>query len=170
MIGFRRQIADPRQLTLFAEPAAPAGVASGPRRKAGHAATLATLRLTDLPESLREIAQLIGLDGVRLLVRHYGGRRLFVPEGKRRSGLAALLGDTRTRLLMGAYAGEPLYIPNLKHVLSRARDRELCRRWDAGEGVRTLAAAYGLSTTQVRTILHRAVPDSRPGSRPTRPR
>ena len=118
--------------------------------------TVATL--PDLPESLTDMAEIIGLNPTLAVVKAYGGTRLFVPK---RMGtqhhLANLLGLEQARRLSNHFGGENLTIPRMATAMRTQRNREIVRRYDAGESVRVLAQAYHLTDRQIYTILSQPV-------------
>jgi Mor family transcriptional regulator len=38
------------------------------------------IQLDDLPESVREVANLIGIDALMEIIAHYGGERVYIPK------------------------------------------------------------------------------------------
>ena len=116
----------------------------------------ADLRIAEsnLPESLREIMEIIGQPGTMKLVEQYGGTRIFIPSRVRaQHKLANLLGLEQARRLCHHFGGETLCIARSARAKLQERNREIVRRYDAGEAVRSLAIAYQLTERQIYTIL-----------------
>lgn len=114
--------------------------------------------LLDLPESLREIVDLLGLGATMQLVNTHGGTRLFVPKQvKAQHHLANLLGMEQARRLSDHFGGESLTIPRMANAMRSKRNREIVRRYDGGDSVRILAHAYNLTDRQIYTILSRPI-------------
>ncbi|MBF0096162.1 MAG: hypothetical protein HQM04_07375 [Magnetococcales bacterium] len=115
---------------------------------------LAELDKNDLTQLMREVADVIGLPDTQKIVQHYQGTRIFIPRlTKCQHHLSTLLGMAQARLLSEYFGGETLTIPRMASVLRHQRNREIIRRYDAGETVRTLAHAYQLTDRQIYTIL-----------------
>ncbi|MBF0370679.1 MAG: hypothetical protein HQL52_14600 [Magnetococcales bacterium] len=116
-------------------------------------------REIDLPDSLLEIKDAIGLEGAMTLVKSCGGTRLFIPKRIRaQHKLAQLLGIERARRLSLRFGGETLMIVRAVKAMRQARNREIIRRYDAGIPVRTLAQEYDLTERAIYAILS-AVPN-----------
>jgi len=109
----------------------------------------------DLPPSLRDIAELIGLPGTLRLVETYGGVRLYVPKKlDAEHKLAQLIGLEQAAKLADTYGGEMHFdIPRAVEATRAARDR--CIRADQASGSthRELALKYSLTERQIRNIL-----------------
>ena len=79
--------------------------------------------LTDLPDSLRELAELIGLPSAMILTDRWGGVRLNIPV---RMGpdhpLALYLSLKAARKLAGYYGGDRIAVPCGRAVMRAVRD------------------------------------------------
>jgi len=113
-----------------------------------------------LPNSLKEMVDIIGLEAVEKLVLAYGGTRLTVPktmhEGHR---LAKLLGLEFAQRLSENYALERFDVPTANvatKAIRNRRIRELNRRDKVS--VRLLARQFDLSERQVWSILAEGSP------------
>lgn len=133
--------------------------------------------VTDLlPESIQEIAHLIGYPAALTLVNAFGGTTLAVAMAVTDKGmanfqyLAEIIGQREAEILTRHYGGDVLYIPRCYTALQELRDRELCRRFDemnaehsANWTVQQLALHYKLADRTVWRILKRpsrlAVPE-----------
>ncbi|MEO5334125.1 MAG: hypothetical protein H7839_19100 [Magnetococcus sp. YQC-5] len=112
------------------------------------------LQQADLPDSLEEIADVIGREGAVKLVNECGGTRIFVPRKMRvQHKLATLLGFEQARRLSLHFGGETLTVVRAAHLQRRTRNREIVRRYDSGVGVRQLAREHTLTERQIYTIL-----------------
>lgn len=115
----------------------------------------AALALTEemLPESLREIADVIGMEAAEKLGTVYGGRRLRFPRTiEADHELAELLGLEAARELCRVYGGERICVPS--GVRRAQRDALIRHRLAGGEKPGTLADEYGLSERMVHYIGH----------------
>ncbi|MBF0438739.1 MAG: hypothetical protein HQL93_06405 [Magnetococcales bacterium] len=108
----------------------------------------------DLPNSLEEIAMVIGREGALQLVGACGGTRIFVPRRLRaQHKLVTLLGFAQAQRLANHFGGETLTVVRAADLLRRTRNREIVRRYDAGDGVRQLARDHALTERQIYSIL-----------------
>ena len=112
---------------------------------------------SSLPESLREIAELIGLDGAITLARRWGGRRLYVPTAVPdiTHPIAAELGLDKARELAACFGGQRLLIPQAAAFQRFQRDQEIARLHAEAVPVSEIADRYGVSERQVFAILAR---------------
>lgn len=109
-----------------------------------------------LPESLTEVAEVIGLSGTIELIKAYGGTRVFIPKNmKTQHKLANLLGLEQARRLSHYFGGESLSIARAASGIRMERNKTIVHRYDAGEGVGSLAMAFQLTERQIYTILSR---------------
>lgn len=109
----------------------------------------------DLPESLQEIAEVIGLDQTLVLVRRFGGCRIYIPASVDGHSLVDVLGKDGAHALASIYGGEHVEIPR---AIKAVRDRAIRARFYGtdgtdGEGYQDLALAYMLTERQVRRII-----------------
>ena len=117
------------------------------------------LTLDDLPESLREVVDLIGLTATLKLVEHFGGAiAVYVPRAiEDDHPLTRAVGLVAARKLSSLYGGDCLRnIPRCARGLRRIRDAEIRRRRSpsgGGESPAQLALAFGLTERQIWTIL-----------------
>ncbi len=114
-----------------------------------------TIEACHLPESLRELAELMGIGPVLALVGQYGGRdHLQVPRhAKPDHKLTKLIGQEAADKLCEYWGGDRLYIPKADVAMRCIRDQDIVRRYDEGERVNDLAAEYGITARRVWDIL-----------------
>ncbi len=110
----------------------------------------------NLPESLRDIADLIGFTAALKLVEHYGGvGALYIPHAiKPDHHLARNIGIEAARKLAMHYGSD--YLRNIPRCTRRSRslrNAEIRARRKAGESPATLARAYGLTERNIWAIL-----------------
>ena len=108
----------------------------------------------DLPESVRELIELIGLPATLKLVEKYGGIYAHIPckVGPNHT-LAVDLGLDKAQILVDYYGGTYPYIPRLAEVLRHNRNREIIQKFEDGVSARRLARRYKLSIRQIWYIL-----------------
>lgn len=113
------------------------------------------LTLDDLPESLRDVVELIGLAATLKLVEHFGGLIvLYVPrETGPEHPIAVAIGITAARKLSVHYGGDCLRnIPLCVAGMRRIRDADIRRR-AASESAASLAREFTLTERHVWRIL-----------------
>lgn len=119
--------------------------------------------LADLPESLAELARLIGLAPALALVRARGGVRIYIPlEVETLPGhwLAETVGWHGAVAMVERFGGDGHYlVPKALKAFQQARNRRLVAQYLAGRSQRDLALAYGLSERQVCAIVAAAGAD-----------
>ena len=80
-----------------------------------------------LPESMRQIAEVIGLDGAERLVRAIGGARFKFGKGRQNTARMKLLhkavGAADAAKLAAVFGGDELYIPRCSAQLRLVRNR-----------------------------------------------
>lgn len=113
------------------------------------------LTADDLPESLHEIVELIGLPATLRMVERFGGlTQLYVPRDLEADhAISQAIGITAARKLASHYGTDTLRnIPRCAEGLRRIRNTEICARHPR-ESAAALALAYGLTERQIWTIL-----------------
>lgn len=126
-----------------------------------------------LPESIHEVAEVIGLPETLKLVDRMGGTTFCVPRGKTSIGRATLkrletkLGSDVAQKLALHFEGQPFYIPRCEVALRRLRDIDICNTFErriregetANRAVADLATYYKLSDRRVWIILKNTPPE-----------
>lgn len=113
-------------------------------------------KMSDLPQSLQDVAEVIGLEKAIIISRLYGGKRLFVPIGQFPAShpLNNLIGEQSLKLLCQYFGGCLLEICKPDKAILADRNRELIKDRQAGVTIPGLASKYGLTERWVRVILH----------------
>ncbi|MGQ6282616.1 hypothetical protein HP475_16925 [Serratia marcescens] len=120
-----------------------------------------------LPESVQQIASLIGFPATSKLIRQFGGVQFRIGKGLRSSGQRriALLQETLTpeqvALLMQHFSGEDLYIPRCQDAWREWRNRcflaEIEQLKAEGESLTMaltlLCPKYGIAATRAWELL-----------------
>jgi len=106
-----------------------------------------------LPDTLRDLLQLIGLAATVRLLERRGGCSLHVP-GRMHSThhLVMLLGEDTAHKLSTRYSKDRIILPKLDTLLRAARDQEIKKRRMNGESPKVLAEEYWLTDRQIRNI------------------
>lgn len=109
------------------------------------------VRLDDLPPQARQMADLVGVQGLLALAEYRGGRWLYVPKTVEPDHpLAKCLGLKKARALCQVFDGERVMMPACVDALRAIRDEEIFRRhYDGGESLDALAGAYGITQRSV---------------------
>lgn len=124
----------------------------------------------DLPETAHELIDLIGWDKTKVLIRELGGAPYPVPlwtdnnrgGAERYARLEELVGGPAAQKILGRYRGTVLYVPTCRTAFSRARDREIHRRYDKGATWEQLILEFRLSNCRIREILKTSLPAGAP--------
>lgn len=108
----------------------------------------------DLPASLVEVKEVIGMDGAMNLVRGFGGIRIFVPKRLRADHrLVVSLGLEAAQRLSHYFGGEILAVPRAVKALQQRRNREIISQYGRSVSVRLLAQEHQLTERQIYSIL-----------------
>lgn len=115
---------------------------------------------SNLPKSIRDLVELIGLPATLTLVKAYGGIYLKVPVGVRADGatrarLVGMLGEEAAEKLIRTYGGERVAIARCEAALRDERDRRIIAEYDANTSAATLALREGMTERNIRNILKR---------------
>ena len=110
--------------------------------------------LEHLPDSGREIADLIGMDGLACLVAHYGGTPLSIPKqmspdwepGRR-------LGEDVSQRLVRAFPGERLTVPLLNTGYRAKRNAEILEAHTGGQSAKEIAKRFGIHVRSVHRVI-----------------
>ncbi|MDP2830176.1 MAG: Mor transcription activator family protein [Sulfuricellaceae bacterium] len=114
------------------------------------------MRLSDLPESLRHLVELIGWEAAIRLAETFGGITYDMPRhadsvtGER---LTEVIGRAATDRLLECFGGTSIYLPMAATAIRRVRDRAIVADYSAGTGVNELVQKYRLCDRQIWVIL-----------------
>ena len=113
---------------------------------------------SDLPETVRDLVSLIGMQSTLRLVDSFGGLTILVPKGDERRGiigresLIEVVGRRCADRLIERYGGTRLYVASCRRAILALRDRSICSSYPV-RSVKELAIEHGLSDRQVWAIL-----------------
>lgn len=128
--------------------------------------TLTPDTLCYLPDSLRRLVELVGVQPVLHLVERCGGQNLRI---SRRMGdlhpVVLACGRAVADRLGVEFGGDRLDVPRAAEALRCLRNRELQEAYDAGVPVAELVTRYRLTERWVREILNRPL-DGHGGAAP----
>lgn len=103
-----------------------------------------------LPQSVREIARLIGLPATLKLVEHYQGVPMWVPVNYDPDHiLVRLVGHEAAMKLIEEYGGEKPEIARCAAAIRAIRNHRICT---SNKSQRELAIEHGLTVRQIRYI------------------
>lgn len=127
-----------------------------------------TAKIMSLPQSVKDIADLLGTAAALALVKAYGGVYVKCPvaggrDGKTRRDLFAILGEEKANIFIRHYAGERVAVARCHSSLRDARDTEIITKYDSGVSAAKLALEYGMTERNVRNILKR-IPEGMEGA------
>lgn len=107
-----------------------------------------------LPPILRQFAEIIGLANTAILVKHYGGTRLYVPKQfDPEHPIAKLIGHECAVKLTAAVGGnEHIDIPKGEIAIKAVRDVKIRNERASGVTQARLAIKYQLTERQIRNI------------------
>ncbi len=113
------------------------------------------VRLEDLPQQLRQIAALVGLQATLILVHNYGGVRLYVPVNMTPDHIIArLIGFDLALKLAAEFGGMDHFdIPRAAGALRLVRNREIAEKFVKGKTLRQLALEYLMTERAIQKIL-----------------
>lgn len=116
--------------------------------------------MNNLPASVQQLIELVGVGPALALVRAFGGNVIKVPSRDRRDGrlrerLIEVMGEAPALLFIDRYSGETISIARCAAAARDERDREIIAAYDAGRTVAVLASEHILTERQIRTILKR---------------
>ncbi|MBF0454009.1 MAG: hypothetical protein HQL72_04215 [Magnetococcales bacterium] len=108
----------------------------------------------DWPQSMIDLAMVIGVASTERLMAKHPGQRIYVPRKMAdHHRLVGLLGKEVAYRLSKSYGGDQLLLCLGTKAKRRRRDQEIIRRFDAGELPGELAVAFDLTTRQIFNIL-----------------
>lgn len=107
-----------------------------------------------LPQSVRDLIELLGFAPTFKLVEHFGGTELRVPH-KFDPGhlITRIVGHEASARFVQNYAGEVLYIPKPDTVMRAQRNRKIKAKHEAGASAVSLAHEFNLSYRHIWNIL-----------------
>ncbi len=107
-----------------------------------------------LPKSLREMADIIGIEAVVKLVEAKGGTALYV---RRLSSphwvVESIIGEQKAKLLGENYGSETIYIPKCSGIKTETRNHNIRAMYDNGESADTIARKYMIGSRSISNIL-----------------
>jgi len=114
-----------------------------------------------LPGVLREIAELIGLSSTLVLVKHYGGIRLYVPKQfDPDHPITKIVGHEASLKLVETYGGiDHFDIPKGEIAVKAVRDKQIRAERGGGATHASLAVKFRLTERQIRNICGPEVDD-----------
>jgi hypothetical protein len=111
---------------------------------------------SELPPVLREIERVAGFKAAMRLVNKIGGLSVTIPKEPDPSHvLTQAVGLETARKISALFGGERIAVPRAHHYRTVLRQAEVCRRYRAGEPVRTLAKEYSLTERAVEKMVAR---------------
>lgn len=107
-----------------------------------------------LPSSLHDVIDAIGIDAALRLVEHLGGTRLYVPERMTPDHpIVALLGHKHAYALAEHFGGDQIILPRCVAAIRAMRDETIRLQRSGGASTKALAIKHGLTERQIYAIL-----------------
>lgn len=114
----------------------------------------------DLPPTLKDLCDLLGLEAVIALAQKYGGTVMMLPRTLFNGcTLPEVIGAEAAAKLIHFRGGTRLYVAKLDEALRVNRNLQIVKLYSAGEGVKKLAREFSLSERHVWRILGTPEPD-----------
>ncbi len=112
----------------------------------------------DWPQSMIDLAMVVGVEITERLMVEFAGRRFYVPKRiKDGHWLAVLLGQEGAEKLSDNYGGDQLVLSMGTKVKRRRRDQAIIRQYDSGWSVDELALEHDLTARQIFNVLKKTV-------------
>lgn len=112
-------------------------------------------RLQELPKSVQELVELIGIDAALAIVQERGGIRLCVPRQAREDHwLVPLIGLDALRALVAHYDGEEIDVPRCASALRAARERQIAAELEH-DSVARVARRHAYTERGIRKLRRR---------------
>lgn len=111
-----------------------------------------------LPQSVRDLVEVIGLTAALALVEERGGTWLRVPKRTNEDHwLADIIGLPALQSLVRIYNGEAVNIPRCVEALRSLRERQIVAELDSGVLCREVAVKYGYTEDGLRKLRRRVI-------------
>lgn len=115
-----------------------------------------------LPATAQYLVDIIGLDATIDLVKEEGGNELKIPSAVAGTSrmwdrLVEVIGPTAAKALVQRCANTAIYVPTCAAALRLVRNREIIRRYDAGEPFDSIRRSYKISRSYLFRLLKRPV-------------
>lgn len=109
-------------------------------------------KYSHLPQGAIDLIEVIGEEDAFAIMRHYGGRRLYIPRRySNERVLASVISDKGFRTLCYQWGGICLeHVPSIKRHEQMLRNRKIFQESESGLSLTNLSKKYNLS---VRTII-----------------
>lgn len=110
--------------------------------------------IAQLPQTIAEISEIVGIDATLRLVEAWGGVRLYVPRQMPEDHLlVSTLGREEAELLAEHYGGETILISRCLAAVRAVRNTRIQKDRENGVSIALLALRHSLTERQVYSIL-----------------
>ena len=114
------------------------------------------IRLDDLPETARDLVDVVGMNAALRIVDQLGGIRLYVPKiAKDDHALADLIGIDALKELVSMYGGEEIDVPRCAEAFRSMQQRRIIAELQHNSFT-TIARRHGYTERGLRKMLRRA--------------
>jgi Mor family transcriptional regulator len=107
-----------------------------------------------LPDSLKELAEVIGVDACLVLVEMFGGSRLYVPKSVGEEHRLWCLGNEVLKNLIAIFGGNFLQIPRAARLKKWERNQKIAEAHQ-NRSIAKIAKEFDLTERQVWAILRK---------------
>lgn len=116
-----------------------------------------SINIDNLPQSLKDIVEIVGLPEALKLVSELGGTRFYIPKDyKDDHKLLDNMSKLTLQKLINHYGGEIMVLPVCKTAIREARDWQVIHDADnTSLDVQQLALKYGVTSRTIQNILAR---------------
>lgn len=115
-----------------------------------------SVRLEDLPDTVRDLVDVIGIKAAMCIVEKRGGIRLYVPKAaKDDHSLSMLIGLDNLEELVKIYGGEEIEIPRCEKALRAVQQRQIISELQTGSSAE-VALKHGYTERGLRLMKRRA--------------
>ena len=125
-----------------------------------------------LPQSIRNMIDVIGANAALALVRTYAGQIIKIPvgdtDGAMRTRLISVMGLDAACAFIKHYGGERMAVPRCLKALLAERNAAIIKKYDSGQSVPSLVQEFNLTERRIYSLLKMSPEENAPDVRPNR--
>ena len=125
-----------------------------------------------LPQSIRNMIDVIGANAALALVRAYAGQIIKIPvgdtDGAMRTRLIGIMGLDAACAFIKHYGGERMAVPRCLKALLAERNAVIIKKYDGGQSVPSLVSEFNLTERRIYSLLKMSPEENAPDVRPNR--
>lgn len=112
--------------------------------------------LDTLPNSIKELVEIVGITAAMTIVEQRGGIRLYVPIKVSKDHWLTSIGQENFNALVKLYAGEEIEIPRCVEALTAVKHQMIKADADSGLTTTDIARKYNYTERGIRKAIRRA--------------